>query len=163
MSARGTGLKALFPEGFSRASSYPLPFPRRSDRRLDKSSSTQSKVLEDPSVTPPPVAGPSYHRKRETDPNLTGNSLSNIDLDCEGKSALQSVVRLNIVILVCLLATIELVPTRKTNFRDLQSGTNINMPEPEFGVIIVGAGVVGLTASYCLEKAGIEQVVLETC
>ncbi|KAH7311416.1 FAD binding domain protein [Stachybotrys elegans] len=34
-------------------------------------------------------------------------------------------------------------------------------PDPPFRVIVVGAGVAGLTASHCLEKAGIDHVVLE--
>lgn len=33
--------------------------------------------------------------------------------------------------------------------------------ESPFRVIVVGAGVAGLTASHCLQKAGIEHVVLE--
>ena len=33
--------------------------------------------------------------------------------------------------------------------------------EHPFRVIVVGAGVAGLTASHCLHKAGIEHVVLE--
>lgn len=35
------------------------------------------------------------------------------------------------------------------------------MTESPFRVIIVGAGVAGLTASHCLQKAGIDHVVLE--
>ncbi|KAL9127723.1 MAG: hypothetical protein Q9217_003453 [Psora testacea] len=34
-------------------------------------------------------------------------------------------------------------------------------PEPSFRVIVIGAGVAGLTASHCLQKAGIDHVVLE--
>lgn len=33
--------------------------------------------------------------------------------------------------------------------------------ETTFRVIVIGAGVAGLTASHCLQKAGIEHVVLE--
>lgn len=33
--------------------------------------------------------------------------------------------------------------------------------ESSFRVIVVGAGVAGLTASHCLQKAGVEHVVLE--
>lgn len=34
-------------------------------------------------------------------------------------------------------------------------------PAPQFRVIVVGGGVAGLTASHCLQKAGIDHVVLE--
>ncbi|KAI9164120.1 FAD-dependent monooxygenase DEP2 [Paramyrothecium foliicola] len=37
----------------------------------------------------------------------------------------------------------------------------MGFPDPPFRVIVVGGGVAGLTASHCLEKAGIEHIVLE--